>query len=72
MITNFADLGVVEKRPGLPDDPDFPAVMYVETRPRPAVTARGVRAVEAEMPYDQNLTMPAKFQLNRGRRRAGR
>ncbi len=72
MITNFADLGVVEKRPGLPDDPDFPAVMYVETRPRPAVTARGVRAAEEEMPHDQNLTMPAKFQLNRGRRRTGR
>src|SRR5690606_17336473 len=68
MIANFAELGVVEQRPGLPGDPDFPPVMYVESRPEPEVTARGLGAVE-EAPYDQNLTMPAEFQLNRGRRR---
>ncbi len=68
MIANFAELGVVEQRPGLPDDPDFPPVMYVESRPGPEVTERALGAVE-EAPYDQNLTMPVEFQLNRGRRR---
>lgn len=70
MITSFADLGIVEQRPGLSDDPDFPPVMYVESTPRPAVMGRGLEA-EEPVPHDQNLTLPAKFQLNRGRRARG-
>ena len=31
MIAAFGALGIVEARPGVPDDPDFPAVMFVET-----------------------------------------
>ena len=31
MVTTFGDLGVVEPRPGVPDDPRFPPVMFVET-----------------------------------------
>lgn len=33
MIDRFGDLGVVEHRPGVADDPDFPPEMYVESRP---------------------------------------
>ncbi|WP_017327518.1 LodA/GoxA family CTQ-dependent oxidase [Synechococcus sp. PCC 7336] len=32
-IDLFGDLGVVERRDGIPKDPDFPAVMYVESEP---------------------------------------
>lgn len=66
MIASFADLGVVEARPGPVNDPDFPALMYVEVTP-PEVRARGV-AAEEPPPYDQNLTLPVGFQFNRGRR----
>jgi hypothetical protein len=31
MIRHFGAMGIVEARPGLSDDPDFPAVIYVET-----------------------------------------
>ena len=33
MIDRYGDLGVVEYRPGVLNDPDFPAEMYVESRP---------------------------------------
>jgi len=33
MIHLYGDLGVVEYRPGVKNDPDFPAQMYVESRP---------------------------------------
>ncbi|XXY75356.1 LodA/GoxA family CTQ-dependent oxidase [Sorangium sp. So ce295] len=33
MVAHFADMGVVEARPGIPDDPDFPPVIYVESIP---------------------------------------
>ena len=33
MIRDFGKLGVVETRPGVPDDPDFPPVMRVESTP---------------------------------------
>lgn len=33
MVADFADMGVVEARPGIPADPDFPAVIYVESIP---------------------------------------
>src|SRR5262249_39937121 len=31
MIAHFGSLGVVEPRPGVKDDPDFPEVIYVES-----------------------------------------
>jgi L-Lysine epsilon oxidase N-terminal/L-lysine epsilon oxidase C-terminal domain len=33
MVDRYGDLGVVEARPGIKNDPDFPAEMWVETRP---------------------------------------
>lgn len=35
MIHHFDQMGVVEVRPGLPDDPDFPAVMQVSDQRQP-------------------------------------
>jgi hypothetical protein len=31
MVERFGGMGVIEQRPGLPNDPDFPEVMYVES-----------------------------------------
>jgi L-Lysine epsilon oxidase N-terminal/L-lysine epsilon oxidase C-terminal domain len=39
MVANFADMGVVEARKGLPFDPDFPAMIYVESIPPKRVEA---------------------------------
>ncbi|HEY0476678.1 MAG TPA: LodA/GoxA family CTQ-dependent oxidase [Kofleriaceae bacterium] len=39
MVADFADMGVVEARPGLPHDPDFPPVIYVENIPAERVQA---------------------------------
>lgn len=36
MVANFGDMGVLEERPGLPGDPDFPPVMQVENRIAPS------------------------------------
>jgi hypothetical protein len=33
MVTRFGQMGVVEARPGIPNDPDFPAVIFVESLP---------------------------------------
>jgi len=33
MVAHFADMGVVEARKGIPFDPDFPPVIYVESIP---------------------------------------
>lgn len=33
MVRGFADMGVVEPRPGVAFDPDFPPVIYVESLP---------------------------------------
>ena len=33
MVKNFGSMGVLEARPGIPRDPDFPAVMLVESLP---------------------------------------
>ncbi len=33
MVELFGDLGVVENRKGIADDPDFPSEMYVESKP---------------------------------------
>ncbi len=39
MVAHFAHMGVVEARPGLPHDPDFPPVIYVENIPGERVAA---------------------------------
>lgn len=39
MVAHFADMGVVEARQGIPYDPDFPAVIYVESIPPHRVAA---------------------------------
>jgi hypothetical protein len=45
MIATFGDQGIVEAREGVRDDPDFPAVIYVETLPErcKAALAEAVR-----------------------------
>jgi hypothetical protein len=55
MVSNFADMGVLETRPGVPGDPDFPPVMQVENRNAPARAAlRGAAAAAADHiePFD--------------------
>ena len=39
MVAHFADMGVVEAREGIADDPDFPAVIYVELIPEKRIKA---------------------------------
>jgi hypothetical protein len=40
MVNDFGKMGVVEARPGVPDDPDFPPLLFVETLVQePAVAA---------------------------------
>jgi hypothetical protein len=39
MVAHFADMGVVEAREGIPYDPDFPTVIYVESIPTRRVEA---------------------------------
>jgi hypothetical protein len=60
MISRWGDLGVIQARPGVPVDPDFPDVIFVESVPfAPGCPGDGAeqaseRAVEAEaVPYDQ-------------------
>jgi hypothetical protein len=50
MIQRYGDLGVVEHRPGIPDDADFPSEMYVESQPYATgdAGAQEVRDVSAE------------------------
>ena len=68
MVDRYGDMGVVEWRPGVKNDPDFPAQMWVETRPfAPGgpVPKKGVAALEAmsvaraaeEIPFDQLMVV---------------
>lgn len=43
MISHFGDMGVLEERPGVANDPDFPPVMQVENRIAPAPAPKGKR-----------------------------
>ncbi len=45
MVADFADMGVVEGRPSIPFDPDFPAVIWVESIPAHRVEALRAHAV---------------------------
>ncbi|MGH8931256.1 MAG: LodA/GoxA family CTQ-dependent oxidase [Egibacteraceae bacterium] len=42
MVTDFGELGVVEARPGVPDDPAFPSQMLVESPP--GLSTEGISA----------------------------
>jgi L-lysine epsilon oxidase-like protein len=68
MVDRYGDMGVVEARPGVKSDPDFPAEMWVETRPfapggpvpkKGAVVLERVEAAhEAEdVPFDQLMVV---------------
>ncbi|HEY0372672.1 MAG TPA: LodA/GoxA family CTQ-dependent oxidase [Thermoanaerobaculia bacterium] len=67
MIDRYGDMGVVEWRPGVKNDPDFPAQMWVETRPfAPGATAakKGVTLDRVEIaesaediPFDQLMVV---------------
>jgi hypothetical protein len=54
MIHHFDEMGVVERRPGLPDDSNFPPVMQVqESKPvaadeHPQGAASGILTLQAE------------------------
>ncbi len=52
MVERYGDLGVVEYRPGLPGSAEFPAAMYVETKPfasgTPAGQAKRLDTLEAD------------------------
>ena len=41
MVAQFGRMGLIEQRPGIPDDPDFPPVMLVESLP---AGAEGLKA----------------------------
>lgn len=47
MIDKFGTLGIVEAQPGIPNDPDFPATMFVET---------GIGYDDSDIPQTRNLT----------------
>lgn len=47
MIDDFGKLGVIERRPGLPNDADFPPTMYVESEV----------GFTTEVPHDQNTVI---------------
>jgi hypothetical protein len=68
MVERYGDLGVVEYRPGLPGSAQFPAAMYVESRPYAATEPLPLAAAHAapthrqllataaeELPYDRGL-----------------
>jgi hypothetical protein len=44
MVAGFGTLGIVEARPGVKNDPDFPEVMFVETIAHKAAKAQALRA----------------------------
>jgi hypothetical protein len=61
MVAHFADMGVVEAREGIPYDPDFPAVIYVESIPTRRVEA--LRAHARKLLAAAPLAPPTPAQL---------
>ena len=63
MIDLYGDLDVLESREGIPNDPDFPDVIYVESRlgapggaaPDVADTPKVTILSVDEIPYDRGL-----------------
>ena len=61
MVADFAHMGVVEPRPGIPFDPDFPAVIWVESIPAHRVEALRVHA--AALMAERRPGPPTEAQL---------
>jgi hypothetical protein len=61
MVADFAHMGVVEARPGIPFDPDFPAVIWVESIPAHRVEA--LRAHAAALMAERRPGPPTEAQL---------
>jgi hypothetical protein len=57
MVLEFPQLGVVEARPGLDNDPDFPPIMYVESEPLYP------QEVMANTAPDQNTILKARAKV---------
>lgn len=67
MVDRYGDMGVVEWRPGPKNDPDFPAQMWVETRPfapggPPPKKGLGLELLEIahaaeDIPFDQLMVV---------------
>lgn len=77
MIQMYGDLGVVEAREGVKDDPDLPPIIFVESVPKlPQVPATRLFAATAEahpmtleeVPDDQGLVVGAVGRIVRHRR----
>lgn len=64
MVTDFGKMGVVEERPGVEGDPEFPPVMRVESAPAapPRVKAVRERAVEPAVAERQALLEEAGWE----------
>ena len=45
MVARFGTLGIIEARPGVPDDPDFPATIWVESLPVEEIAVQARKAV---------------------------
>ncbi|WP_179136723.1 LodA/GoxA family CTQ-dependent oxidase [Candidatus Entotheonella palauensis] len=68
MVKDFWRLGVVERRQGLSDDPDFPDFFYVESRPEfPQADPKLEKAeFSAEARFDRHLRAAQRMDLPRG------
>jgi len=64
MVEHFNRMGIIEARPGIPNDPDFPAVMYVESIPADRVEALKAHAtmLMAEQPETPSRTRLAGWE----------
>lgn len=60
MVAHFAEMGIVEPRPGFKDDPDFPEVIYVET-----LAATQVKALAAKAARLAAAPAPAETRVQR-------
>ncbi|GEM_PF-6481370 len=74
MISHFGDMGVIESRPGLRGDKDFPPVMQVENRIAPApshmlktaVQPDGQEAPPRIEPFDADNEQQLRAMTQRG------
>jgi hypothetical protein len=61
MVADFASMGVVEARKGIPSDPDFPAVIYVESIPHERVEALKAHATSLRTAAPSGPPTPAQL-----------
>jgi hypothetical protein len=64
MVAHFGAMGIVEARPGVKDDPDFPEVIYVETLAGSHLKAQALQATRmlAEQPAPPTRTQRAGWE----------